>query len=33
MPSDYTTDDIGTKSVVIKTSGKGKIPVTIMLTW
>jgi hypothetical protein len=33
MPSDYTTDDTGAKSAVIKTSGKGKMQVTIMLTW
>jgi hypothetical protein len=33
MPSDYIPDDTATKSAAIKTSRKGKTPVTIMLTW
>jgi hypothetical protein len=31
MPSNYTVDDKGVKSVLIKTSGNEKMQVTVML--
>jgi hypothetical protein len=32
MPSNYTFGDVGTKSVVIKTSGNKKLGATVMMT-